>query len=166
MFVFQYKYQAQLNTAQCVSPQLEQHNRRKSKPFNLQDKISDKTPWQFFNCTWLYYPAVKIWCSAGQSEPRTCYFFFTVPERKTNCTLNKTWAMRDVVTVWQKPSFWPPAKPDQGDLTPKACLFLKPDLQNRVSYWELYTNTIYFGNIITRAVLVLHSDHFGAVIES
>jgi len=48
---------------------------------------------------------------------------FTVPERKTNCTQNKNWALQDVVTVWQKPTYWLPAKPDQGDLTQKGCLF-------------------------------------------
>jgi len=48
---------------------------------------------------------------------------FTVPERKTNCTQNKNWALQDVVTVWQKPTYWLPTKPDQGDLTQKGCLF-------------------------------------------
>lgn len=118
----QYKHQHQLNTVKCASPQLEQHNRSKSKPFH---KICNKTPWQFANAPespWLR-PAVKIWCSAGQSKPWTCYFLLCL-ERKTNCTLNKTWAVQDVVTVWQKPSYWLPAKPDHGDLTPKGCLQL------------------------------------------
>lgn len=103
----QYKYQHKLNTVECASPQFD---------WQLTDNFQIHLKTHGFTLRWKF--GVK------QGNLNLDMLLFTAPERKTNCTLNKTWAVQDVVTVWQKPSYWLPAKPDQGDLTPKGCLQL------------------------------------------